>query len=67
MIARLKLAVEDSLSFPATLMVKLLVPVALGVPLITPELLRFKPGGRVPETRDHVYGDVPPVAVRDWL
>ena len=61
---RLKLAVEDALSFPATRMVKLLVPEALGVPLITPPPLRVNPGGKVPEAKDHVYGGVPPVAER---
>jgi hypothetical protein len=37
------------------------VAVAVGVPLIRPvEALSFNPFGSVPETTDHVYGDVPP-------
>ena len=46
---RLKLAVEDALSLPATPMMKLLVPDTLGVPLITPPLPRVNPGGKAPE------------------
>lgn len=34
----------------------------LGVPDIIPELLSENPVGREPETIDHVYDPVPPVA-----
>jgi hypothetical protein len=43
--------VENKLSAPATSAEKLAVPVVVGVPLITPALLKLKPGGRVPEKR----------------
>jgi hypothetical protein len=44
--------------------VKLLVPVPVGVPEITPVLeARDNPVGRVPEVMDQVYGGVPPLAV----
>jgi len=40
-------------------------PAVVGVPEIVPfAALRFKPAGSVPELMDHVYGVVPPVAVR---
>jgi hypothetical protein len=43
-------------------------PAAFGVPLIVPdEFVRVRPGGRVPETRYHAYGVVPPVAARFTL
>jgi len=43
----------DKLS--VTLAVKFDVPVALGVPLMTPvDALRLKPGGKFPETVDQV-------------
>ena len=48
----------------ATCTVKLEVPVAVGVPLIFPEL-RDRPVGREPDRIDHVYGAVPPVAVSE--
>ncbi len=34
---------------------------------MTPDELRVSPVGRVPAERDHVYGDLPPVAARVWL
>jgi hypothetical protein len=41
----------------------LLVPAAVGVPAIAPELaVKDNPAGRVPELIDQVYGVVPPVA-----
>jgi len=37
--------------------------VAVGVPVIAPvDAFSDRPAGSVPEVRDHVYGDVPPVA-----
>lgn len=45
-----------------TFTVKLLVPVAVGVPEITPVLAASdRPDGNEPELIDHVYGDVPPL------
>jgi len=44
--------------------VKLVVPLAVGVPLIKPLLeLSARPAGREPAVSDHVYGGTPPVAV----
>src|SRR6185312_1889019 len=46
-----------------TCAVKLLVPVAVGVPEMTPlEELRDNPSGKLPEITLHVYGVAPPVA-----
>ena len=42
--------------------VKLLVPEVVGVPEIVPPVERVNPAGRVPDTTDHLYGGVPPVA-----
>ena len=50
------------LALSATCTVKLLVPAAVGVPLMTPALLKLKPAGSVPELTDQVYGVVPPLA-----
>jgi len=46
-----------------TVTVKLNVPVFVGVPVIFPELLKVRPGGRQPVARLHVSGAFPPVAV----
>jgi hypothetical protein len=43
--------------------VKLKVPAAVGVPLITPVLARLRPLGNEPLAIDHVYAGVPPLAV----
>ena len=46
-----------------TTTVKVLAPVAVGVPLIAPELaVKLSPAGNAPEEMDQVYGVVPPVA-----
>ena len=45
-----------------TCSVKLKDPLAVGLPLITPVLDKFRLAGSVPERSDHVYGVVPPVA-----
>ena len=42
---------------------KVVVPSAVGVPLITPEALMVSPGGRVPEASAQVNGPTPPVEV----
>jgi hypothetical protein len=51
----------------ATCTVKLDVPGPVGVPEITPPVLKLSPGGSDPDTTDQVYGVVPPVAVSVWL
>jgi hypothetical protein len=46
-----------------TLTVKVLVPVPVGVPEITPVVeARVNPAGKAPEVTDQLYGVVPPVA-----
>lgn len=52
----------DALSATAT--VKVAVPVAVGVPEITPALDSVSPSGKLPDAIDHVYPGVPPVALR---
>ncbi len=54
------LADWDALSVTCT--VKLEGVVVVGVPEITPELLKESPAGRLPEISVQVYGEVPPVA-----
>ena len=50
-------------SFTCTVM--LLVPVAVGVPVMAPELVfNDNPVGKVPTVTDQVYGVVPPVAAK---
>jgi hypothetical protein len=51
-----------------TCTVKLVVPVAIGVPEITPLVLRERPGGnKVPPVRVQVYGWIPLLACKVWL
>ena len=45
-----------------TLTVKVEVPLAVGVPEITPELASVSPAGKLPELIDHLYPGVPPLA-----
>jgi hypothetical protein len=40
-------------------------PDRVGVPLMLPLPLRDTPSGKLPDSTDHVYGEVPPVALRD--
>ena len=48
-----------------TIIVRPMVPVVVGVPVIAPPAERDKPAGSVdPEARLHVYGGVPPDAAR---
>jgi hypothetical protein len=42
------------------------VPAVVGVPEMTPLVLRVNPAGKVPETIVQVYGAVPPLAVSVW-
>jgi hypothetical protein len=44
-----------------------LVPIAVGVPEISPPFVNVRPAGRVPEMSDQLYGPVPPVAASVWL
>jgi hypothetical protein len=46
-----------------TFAVKLDVPAAVGVPLMTPALDNVKPAGNVPALTDQVSGAVPPIDV----
>lgn len=57
-------AVTAGLSLSATLAVKVLVPVAVGVPEMTPAVLMDKPAGSAPEDMVNVYGAIPPEAAR---
>ena len=57
-------AVSAGLPESATWTVKVDVPVAVGVPEITPLLLRLKPLGSVPEAKLHVRAPAPPLACR---
>ena len=45
-------------------MLKLNEPAAVGVPLNVPPAVKVSPPGREPDSRDHVYGVIPPVAVK---
>ena len=44
-------------------------PGTIGVPLITPVMLKLKPDGsaKEPAASDHASGAIPPVAVKVWL
>ena len=56
------MVMDSALSFVAcvgvaesvTLAVKLAVPLAVGVPLMTPPELKKSPAGRLPDNTDHV-------------
>jgi len=67
LIATSKIRVDEALSLPATLTVKMEVPVTVGVPLRTPTVDKLRPAGRVPADTDQLYGVVPPVAANVWL
>ena len=55
--------VRAGLPASASLTVKLAVPTAVGVPLMTPlVLLSVRPAGSAPCVIDQVYGVMPPVA-----
>jgi len=55
--------VRGGVLLSVTRSVKVDVPTVVGVPLMAAPL-KDSPAGNVPDTRDHVYGPVPPVAVR---
>jgi len=59
--------VPDAPTVSAAFAVKLAVPVAVGVPLMTPPALMASPAGRLPAESDHVSAPVPPVAANVWL
>ena len=59
---RVNAFVADALFLSVTCTVKLAVPVAVGVPLRTPPLLKLNPAGKLPDASDQLYGVVPPVA-----
>ena len=55
--------------FDASLTVTVIgkLPFAVGVPEMRPVLAaRLSPAGRLPEVIDQTYGEVPPVAARDF-
>jgi hypothetical protein len=48
--------------------VKLLVPAAVGVPVMAPvAAFKERPAGKAPTVTDQEYGNVPPVADNVWL
>lgn len=50
----------------ATVTVNTVEPVAVGVPVMPPEVLfKFKPGGSDPDVTDQVYGVMPPLAASE--
>jgi hypothetical protein len=50
-----------------TVAVKLVVPLPLGVPEIRPVLAaRVSPAGRLPAVMDQLYGELPPLACREF-
>jgi hypothetical protein len=56
-------AVVDAVALSVTFTVKFDVPAVVGGPeIVLPD--RFNPAGSVPLDTDHVYGGVPPVALR---
>jgi len=57
--------VAATLPESVTVMPKLVVhpTQSIEIPEITPELLKVRPGGKLPEETVQVYGGVPPVAV----
>jgi hypothetical protein len=61
-------SVSGVLWLSVTRTVKLDVPEAVGVPLMTPvDEPKLNPAGRLPETTDQLYGVLPPVAASVWL
>ena len=58
------LAVWPSASVTWT--VKDTVPAVVGVPEMTPALLRLSPVGSAPEVTAHAYGAAPPLALKLW-
>ena len=63
---RAKVCVVEADAVSVTRRVTFAVPAVVGVPEIVPELDRVSPEGREPETTDHVYDGLPPVALRVW-
>ena len=55
---------DDEPSPPVTRAVKDAVPVAVGVPVMTPDPESPRPVGSAPDATDHAYGVVPPAAAR---
>jgi len=44
--------------------VTLVVPAAVGVPVIDPDEIRLSPAGNDPDIKEKLYGVLPPVAVK---
>jgi hypothetical protein len=63
-IEREAVAAAPAASVTRTLILK--VPEEVGAPEMMPEALSVRPAGIEPETRDHEYGGVPPIADNVW-
>ncbi len=63
-IVKFAVAVCCGVKESAAFTVKVLLPAAVGVPLITPAADNVSPAGRVPEDTVQVMGVAPPVATR---
>src|SRR5579871_337291 len=61
-VVQLDVAVSPTAS--VALILKLNVPVAVGVPVIVPLPFNVKPVGNDPEPKENVYGPVPPLALK---
>jgi hypothetical protein len=57
-------ALWAGLSLSCTVAVKFEVPLAVGIPEITPVEARLSPTGRLPDVTDHLYDGIPPVACK---
>jgi hypothetical protein len=62
--ARLNVALAVPPALSVTCAVKLYEPTVVGVPLSAPPLESVSPAGSAPPVTAHVYGGVPPVAVK---
>jgi hypothetical protein len=61
---RLNVAVTAAPALSVTCAVKVYGPTVVGVPLSAPARESVSPGGSAPPVTDHVYGGLPPVAVK---
>jgi len=64
--ARVNVALAVPPALSVTCAVKLYDPTVVGVPVSAPALESASPGGSGPVVTDHVYGGVPPVALKLW-
>jgi hypothetical protein len=61
----LRLLVALALAESVARTVKVAVPAEVGVPEIAPAVSMESPPGRLPDSSDHVYGGVPPLALTE--